>query len=88
MLFVYEIMVNRRQEKTMQNAINTTRFVSTLFPEAVRERLMEDAQQAGNDKNSKENFNLDEVVGSGGAFKTKPIADFFPGKSTSEAETV
>jgi hypothetical protein len=87
MLFVYEMMVNRRQEKTMQNVINSTRFVSTLFPEAVRDRLLEDAQ-AGNDKNSKENFKLDEVVGSGGAFKTKPIADFFPGKSTSEAETL
>jgi hypothetical protein len=87
MLFVYEMMVNRRQEKTMQNVINSTRFVSTLFPEAVRDRLLEDAQ-AGNEMKSKESFNLDEVVGSGGAFKTKPIADFFPGKSTSEAETL
>jgi hypothetical protein len=76
LLFIYDKMITRRQEKTMNNAIRTGNLVASMFPENVRDRLMEDAlQDEGNTSvvNGKEN--LSSV---GGGFKTRPIADFFP----------
>jgi hypothetical protein len=75
LLIVYDRMVTRRQEKTMHSAIRTSNLVSSMFPENVRDRLMEAALEEG------KNAALDGKGGpsSGvGAYKTRPIADFFP----------
>jgi hypothetical protein len=66
LLIIYDRMISRRQEKTMDSAIRTSNLISSMFPENVRDRLMEDAMQ-------------DEGKTSvGGGIKTRPIADFFP----------
>jgi hypothetical protein len=66
LLIIYDRMISRRQEKTMNSAIRTSNLVSSMFPENVRDRLMEDALQDGGQTSG------------GGVFKTRPIADFFP----------
>jgi hypothetical protein len=76
LLFIYDRMVTRRQEKTMNNAIRTGNLVASMFPENVRDRLMEDAlhdegKTSGFDANGKSSS-------AGGGIKTRPIADFFP----------
>jgi class 3 adenylate cyclase len=72
LLLSYDRMVHLRQEKTMKSAVNTTRLVSSLFPETVRDRLLEDAQAA-----DEHNDKFGDKMGSK-AYKTRPIADFFP----------
>jgi hypothetical protein len=59
LLAVYDTTVNRRQEKTMKSALRSTAIVSSLFPEQVRDRLLNDAEAeergaggARRDKNS------------------------------------
>ena len=42
--FVFVLFVQRRQSKVMGVANRTTAIISNLFPEAVRERIMEQAQ--------------------------------------------
>jgi hypothetical protein len=44
LLAVYDIMVNRRQAKTMKSALRSNAIVSSLFPEKVRDRLLNDAE--------------------------------------------
>jgi hypothetical protein len=80
-LFIYDRMVHRRQEKTMQSAIQTGRVVSSLFPKSVRARVLEGVDAGGDEKNLAKRKNWfkeedDEKVE--GVFKTRPIADFFP----------
>jgi hypothetical protein len=65
LLIIYDRMIARRQEKTMDSAIRTSNLISSMFPENVRDRLMDDALQ-------------DEGRTVDGGFKTRPIADFFP----------
>jgi class 3 adenylate cyclase len=61
----------------MQSVIETRRFVGTLFPANVRDRIMNDA----NDNVGGESFltggEESEKIGIG-AYKTRPIADYFP----------
>lgn len=82
-LLAYDITVTRRQNKTMKTAIKTEIFVASLFPQGVRDRLMEDALQRDNDgdgKNGKKKAFLakqaSEKVSNGSS--SLPIADFFP----------
>jgi hypothetical protein len=62
-LIVYDKMVTRRQEKTMKQFIKSQNFISSLFPENVRERIIE-GDDAGNNSKKLE--------------QSRPIADFFP----------
>ena len=78
---LYDYRVTKRQEKTMDSAIRTNKMVASLFPENVRERLMEDAdQQLRAQKKSKlPGFKRKEVEESNNLISvTRPIADFFP----------
>jgi class 3 adenylate cyclase len=75
LLLVYDRMVTLRQNKTMNSAFRTNRLVSTLFPEAVRDRLLEDAQVK---KYEDKDFYLEDNVNGKTGYKTRPIADFFP----------
>jgi hypothetical protein len=67
LLIIYDRMISRRQEKTMNSAIRTNNLISSMFPENVRDRLMEDALQ-DEGKEGKASVYV----------KTRPIADFFP----------
>lgn len=79
LLLIYDMLVTRRQAKTMKSALRATRFVSTLFPENVRDRVMDDAQNADKEKTKNEFFNDEQNDLGGeeisyGLYKTKPIA--------------
>jgi hypothetical protein len=78
LLIIYDRMITRRQEKTMNTAIRTGNLVASMFPENVRERLMEDALH---DDGKTSAFDANGKASSSavaGGFKTRPIADFFP----------
>ncbi|CAB9526092.1 Receptor-type guanylate cyclase gcy [Seminavis robusta] len=75
-LFVYDLLVTRRQNRTMEAAIKSNSIVSGLFPKAVRDRLMaEDSSKAK--KSTKDSSFLHSEVTKHGQFKTAPIADYF-----------
>jgi hypothetical protein len=76
LLIIYDRMITRRQEKTMDSAIRTSNLVASMFPENVRDRLMEDVlQDEGKTSILDGKGNPSSVVG---GLKTRPIADFFP----------
>ena len=80
LLIAFDKTVARRQEKTMQTAVRSDRVVSSLFPETVRDRLLQDTQhkpdkqafqthvQAGGKNDDSEVQNLTSA----------PIAELFP----------
>lgn len=72
LMIVYDVTVNRRQEKTMKVALRSNAVVSNLFPQAVRDRIMNDVEEGQDSGNQKK----DSVEG--GIHETRPIADFYP----------
>lgn len=79
LLFVYDVMVGRRQKKTMSTALRTNALVESLFPENVRERLLQDAEKRERKNGKREGF----TIGKNGILDKIesddiPIADFFP----------
>ena len=72
LMVVYDVTVNRRQEKTMKVALRSNAVVSNLFPQAVRDRIMNDVEEGQGNGNQKK----DAVEG--GILETRPIADFYP----------
>lgn len=78
LILVYDIMVTRRQEKTMVSAIRSGKLVASLFPSNVVDRVMEDAQRNENAQTATSKLlqNLtDDEDEDGFCFKTRPIAD-------------
>jgi hypothetical protein len=79
LLFIYDRLVTRRQNKTMDSALKTSVLVSSLFPENVRDRVLDDAQAyKGKMFASDDEGNHYSVEQSGKICKARPIADFFP----------
>ena len=78
LLIIYDRMITRRQEKTMNNAIRTGNLVASMFPENVRDRLLEDALANKGDTSVFAAKGKSSSAGYGGFTKTRPIADFFP----------
>jgi hypothetical protein len=76
LLIIYDRMLSRRQEKTLDSAIRTSNLVSSMFPENVRDRLMEDALQDEGKTSVLDGKGNPSSVG--GGFNSRPIADFFP----------
>jgi class 3 adenylate cyclase len=100
---VYVKFVQRRQNKVMATALRTNAIVSSLFPTAVRDRMMKEAEeQAERDARNKtssvvaakhrlKNFLEDEPEEFGkeaDPFSTKPIADLFPETTIMMADMV
>jgi hypothetical protein len=76
LLIIYDTMITRRHGKLMSSAIRTSNLVASMFPENVRDRLMEEGLH---DESEIPVFNAKgELSAVGGGFKTRPIADFFP----------
>lgn len=81
LLFLYDVMVSRRQDKTMRSAVQTDKLVSSLFPENVRDRLFEEAAQPKEDEKDafrvgRKGSNISDM--DDGISSTRPIADLFP----------
>ena len=80
LLFVYDKLVTRRQEKTMDSALKTSALVVSLFPENVLDRVLEDAvaPTKGETLASDDQGNHYSIEKSGAVLMARPIADFFP----------
>lgn len=88
LLVVYDVMVTRRQEKTMVSAIRSGKLVASLFPSTVVDRVMDDANVVTDKKPSNNSKKLAFLNDSNsrrpsleeddeGFFKTRPIADLY-----------
>ena len=99
----YDCMVERRQRLVLNRAVQSTALVSSLFPENVRERLMEEHAEKPKEKKSKNNAwnagtadkSLAEFMEQSGEFGNvpsravgKPIADHIEASSILFADLV
>jgi hypothetical protein len=87
---IYDYTVTTRQNKTMQSALKTRAIVASLFPERIARKLVQEAEEAGDDKrkpkaflNTKaklENFMTGDMASKGGMnnMNSKPLAELFP----------
>lgn len=66
---IYDALVSRRQEVVMDSANKNQKIVSTLFPKAVHERIMD---------NLAADSNTDTVSNTPAHLTSEPIADNFP----------
>jgi len=85
LIFVlYDVAVERRQKIVLTSAEKSSAVVSSLFPEAVRDRLMEESRKLAQEaapssdrewdkSNSLEGYNPHQS-----RFKGQPIADLYP----------
>ena len=86
LLMLFDYMVVRRQRKLMAVSRKTHAIVTSLFPENIQKRILQDVETAtngvGNRKNAfgpKSAKEEDvEKMPNQFAYDTKPIADFFP----------
>ena len=80
--FIYDLMVQRRNEKIVMNAARSNAIVSSLFPSQIRDRLI-GANNEGNAVIHKSPTNLKAFLNKKGtgndneSFDTKPLADLF-----------
>jgi hypothetical protein len=74
-IYMYDQMITKRQEKTMRSALRSGALVASLFPENVRERLMDEIDERrkkrGKDEKRNEKFSTVSVNNS------RPIAELF-----------
>ena len=79
---LYDCMVERRQKKVMKSARQSSALVSSLFPEAVRDRLYQEQKEENNTAEKKREWKApsgasqDELCKSKGA--TTAIANLYP----------
>lgn len=76
LLVAYDITVSQRQDKTMKTALRSNAVISSLFPEAVRARVLGDTG-AGSKKGDK-NKGTEKYLGGHDTSETRSIADFYP----------
>ena len=79
----YDITVSRRQEKTMKAALRSNAVLSSLFPEAVRDRVLKDNRV---EKKTFGSRSADKYLGGEEVFETRQIADFYPAVTVLFAE--
>jgi hypothetical protein len=83
MFALYDCIVERRQRLVLDRALRTTAIVSSLFPEAVRDRLMGETSEDGKKEKKgfiSQNNRLKSFLNDGdeNGEEAKPIADLFP----------
>ncbi|CAB9511297.1 Receptor-type guanylate cyclase gcy [Seminavis robusta] len=84
--FLYDRLVERRQKLVMDRAVKTNAIVTSLFPENVRDRLMQQTNVEGEKKEKESPFNIARSTRLRGYlqgqqeddFDQAPIADLFP----------
>jgi hypothetical protein len=72
----YDYLVSRRQKKVMDNAMKTHEIVSSLFPETVRDRIMQEAVER-----EAERRGSNSSIKPSSFDASKAIADFYPSAS-------
>ena len=85
--FIYDLLVTRRNDKLIVNAARSNALLSSMFPDNIRDRLMEQnagkiniGKGNGSPKHLKSFLLDDDKNGDGDAMahlKTKPLADLF-----------
>jgi len=76
---LYDWYVERRQRIVLTSALKTNAVVASLFPQKVRDRLLETTELSGTSMAKTEEFRLDSTQGLVPASsKSVPIADFYP----------
>jgi class 3 adenylate cyclase len=74
--FIYDMLVQRRNEKIIANAARSNAIVSSMFPDAIRDRLLQQ-----NDTQSKhgqlKSFLMNKEGNASGTMLSKPMADLF-----------
>jgi class 3 adenylate cyclase len=80
LLLIYDCMVTHRQQMLMSSAERTNALVTSLFPESVQNRLMDDAVQSGKGSKKHIGSNMfgDDSNNGPTSITTRPIADLFP----------
>jgi hypothetical protein len=74
-IYVYDQMITKRQEKTMRSALRSGALVASLFPANVRDRLMDDIDARHRKRGKDEKH--DEIISTVSLPKSRPIADLF-----------
>jgi hypothetical protein len=74
---MYDIIVQTRNRKVTTVAVRSNAIVSSLFPEAVKERLLADKDRENENLLSDDHMSAEERD-ENGVFKSKPIADLYP----------
>lgn len=74
LIVVYDFTVTRRQEKTMRSALRSGQLIASLFPENVRDRLLNDINDKANTKKGHSKDDDESICEVG-----RPIAEFFAG---------
>lgn len=74
---LYDLYVQKRNHKVTGVAVRSNAIVSSLFPEAVMERLVNEKDNGKGKTKAANNDNQDEKD-ENGMFKSKPIADLYP----------
>jgi hypothetical protein len=83
MFFVYDRLVERRQDVVMKQASKTSALVSSLFPESITKRLLADKASSHYERKFlSPNKRLQTFLNCDGDeqqnMQAKPIADLFP----------
>jgi hypothetical protein len=73
-IYVYDQLITKRQEKTMRSALRSGALVASLFPENVRERLMDEIDER---KKRGKDEKLNEKLSTVSVPNSRPIADLF-----------
>jgi hypothetical protein len=92
--FMYDYMVNVRQNKLHAKAKRTNQIVASMFPKEFQDRILQDAENTSNDKNVSRNKRLTDVLADADTdavpsfAHSKPIADLFTGVTIMFADVV
>lgn len=73
--FIYDMFVQQRNDKLVERAAKTSAIVSSLFPAAFRDKLMDKNEQAKNVSKNLQSFQ--SSAEENGSLTTKPLADLF-----------
>ena len=88
MFILYDVMISRRHNFLYGTTMRTNEFVTSLFPETVHRKMLQEAYAetktsggatSGNAKSMLKDFTAQEgAMATHEMFKSKPLADLFP----------
>ena len=74
--FIYDQLVQRRNEKIVATAARSSAIVSSMFPDTIRDRLLQE-NEAKSKHGHLKSYLLNGGVGQDGSQSAKPLADLF-----------
>jgi hypothetical protein len=72
---LYDLIIQTRNRKVTTVAVRSNAIVSSLFPEAIKERLLAEQEKGQGAQSNEEMLNERDESG---MYKNKPIADLYP----------